>query len=155
MVKSTGHCCRLTVGFVYCRREWPRPAKFFPSNKQAAVIEKNMTCPLFMPGVQEAAFSALQDGLLGLISKALFELGKSRWLAFGSSSTVTFMQSEADESLEPQDYLAKKCVLQQKHVLWGGLLREGFLDGRYVMLLGQEGKIGDMVREVESEQKWA
>lgn len=66
-----------------------------------------MAHPLFMPGVMEAAFSALRDLLLGEISKALFGLEKRRWFAASGLSTVTLQQSKADGSLEPQGYLAK------------------------------------------------
>lgn len=61
----------------------------------------------FMPGVMEAAFSALQDLLLGEVRKALFGLGKRRWFGVSGSSTVTLQQSKGDGSLEPQGYLAK------------------------------------------------
>lgn len=66
-----------------------------------------MAHPLSVPGAIEAAFSALQDLLLGEIVKTFFGLEKRKWFVVNDWSTVTLQQSKADGSLDPQSCIEK------------------------------------------------
>lgn len=94
-------CGRLTVSFADCGREWPRPAKFLPSSKKAAVMEQKPGLSSLYARIDGGCFFCLSGPAAGRDSKTLFGVEKGKWFAVSSSSTITLQQSKADGSLEP------------------------------------------------------